>query len=66
MASNLGRRLLVEDEAQDLVEYALLVMFFGVLFLAVWTSVGEAVGTAYGNSTTGVQGLWDAPEPGGG
>ncbi len=58
---------LVRDEGgQDLVEYALLVAFFGITFLAVWTGVSQAVGARYGATRTGVQGLWDTPDPGGG
>lgn len=58
-------RLIHEDGGQDLVEYALLVAFFGVVFLAVWTGISDAIQASYTNTNTGVQGLWDAPDPGG-
>jgi hypothetical protein len=62
--SKLGRRLFAEDAAQDLVEYALLLMFFGVLVLATWNSIQDAVRANYRNGSSGVQSLWEAPEPG--
>jgi Flp pilus assembly pilin Flp len=58
-------RLVRDDAAQDLVEYALLLMFVGVTFLAVWTSISNAILASYTSSNAGVQGLWDPPEPGG-
>jgi Flp pilus assembly pilin Flp len=58
-------RLIRDEEGQDLVEYALLVAFFGVTFLLVWTSVVEAIHTSHGNTTNGVYDLWDPPDPGG-
>jgi Flp pilus assembly pilin Flp len=61
----LFRRLVRDDEGQDLVEYALLLAFFGVTFLAVWTGIADAIRASYGNTNTGVQGLWDPPAPGG-
>jgi Flp pilus assembly pilin Flp len=64
-APSLVARLWAEDGGQDLVEYALLLMFFGVVLLATWTSITTALGTNFGQTNTGVQGLWDAPPPGG-
>ena len=58
-------RLRRDEDGQDLVEYALLVAFFGITFLAVWTSVFNAVGSRYGATRSGVDGLWDPPDPGG-
>jgi Flp pilus assembly pilin Flp len=57
--------LIRDDHGQDLVEYALLVMFFGIAFAAVWTGIASAVQGSYGNTRTGVQSLWDTPDPGG-
>jgi Flp pilus assembly pilin Flp len=61
LVARLGR----DEGGQDLVEYALLVAFFGITFLAVWTSVFNAVGARYGGTRAGMQGLWDPPDPGG-
>jgi Flp pilus assembly pilin Flp len=58
-------RLLRDEDGQDLVEYALLTAFFGVTFLAVWTSLTAAIHTSHGNTTNGVFDLWDPPDPGG-
>lgn len=64
MVRRLLARLRREEGGQDLVEYALLVALFGITFLAVWTSVFDAVAARYGSSRSGVQSLWDAPDPG--
>jgi Flp pilus assembly pilin Flp len=59
------RRIARDDSGQDVVEYALLTAFFGLATLAAWTSIHNALGVSYGNTTTGVQGLWDPPPPSG-
>jgi Flp pilus assembly pilin Flp len=58
-------RLIREDTGQDLVEYALLVAFFGVAFLAVWTGIADAVQASYGSTSATVSGLSEPPDPGG-
>jgi Flp pilus assembly pilin Flp len=58
-------RLAGDEGGQDLVEYTLLVAFFSLTFLAVWTSVFNAVATQYGSTRSGVQSLWSTPDPGG-
>lgn len=58
-------RLVLEEDGQDLVEYTLLLAFFGLMLLAVWTNIADAVGLRYGRSRSGAQGLWDTPDPGG-
>lgn len=47
-------RLLGGDEGQDVVEYALLVAFVGLVVLAGWLAIQNAVGDGYVN--------WDAQE----
>ena len=59
-------RLAREEHGQDLVEYALLVAFFGITVLAVWTSIADAIAGSYGRTRSGTQSLWDTPPPGGG
>jgi len=59
------RRIACEDSGQDVVEYALLTAFVGLAALASWTTIRDAIGANYTRSTTGVQGLWDPPPPGG-
>lgn len=57
-------RLLRDDGGQDLVEYTLLVMFFGVTVLAVWNSILAALGITFTDATAGLQSLWEPPDPG--
>jgi Flp pilus assembly pilin Flp len=59
------RRLARDDSGQDVVEYALLTAFFGLAALAAWTSIRDALGANYGATTSGIQGLWSTPPPGG-
>jgi Flp pilus assembly pilin Flp len=48
------KRLLVDEEGQDIVEYALLVAFVGLAVLAAWIAIQNAVANGYLN--------WDAQE----
>lgn len=41
------KRLLIEDEGQDLVEYALLVAFAGFAGLAAWLAIQNALFAGY-------------------
>jgi Flp pilus assembly pilin Flp len=59
------RRIARDDSGQDVVEYALLTAFFGLAAFAAWTSIRDALGIGYTNTTSGVQSLWDAPPPSG-
>ena len=58
-------RLLVEDDGQDLVEYALLTAFFGLCAVAAWASLRDALGLSYSGTTSGVQTIWEPPPPSG-
>jgi Flp pilus assembly pilin Flp len=64
-AGNWLARLARDEDGQDLVEYALLLAFFGLMLLAVWTNIADAIGVRYGRTRSGVQGLWSTPDPGG-
>lgn len=67
--SRLRTRFITEDDAQDLVEYALLAAFIGVTSWAVLVTLTNDMGTTYASwldPTTGVPARWDPPEPGGG
>jgi Flp pilus assembly pilin Flp len=57
-------RLTREEDGQDLVEYGLLMAFFGLVALTVWVNITDAVGLRYGRTRSGVQGLWETPPPG--
>ena len=41
------RRLLTEDDGQDLIEYALLSAFIGLAGVAVFNGIGTSMQTAY-------------------
>lgn len=59
-------RLLVEDDAQDLVEYALLAAFIGTAGMLALNAIGPAVAATYDSwldPTTGTPSLWAPPEP---
>jgi Flp pilus assembly pilin Flp len=63
---SLVRRFLVEDGAQDLVEYALLAAFIATAGMLALQAIGPAVATTYNrwmDSDTGVPSLWAPPEP---
>jgi hypothetical protein len=63
---SLIRRLVVEDEAQDLVEYAFLGAFIATAGALALNSIGPAVRdtyTAWLSPTTGTPSLWAPPEP---
>ncbi len=62
-------RLLIEDGAQDLVEYAFLGAFIATAGMLALQAIGPAVATTYDrwmDSDTGVPSLWAPPEPAGG
>ena len=54
----------VSDEGgQDLVEYALLGAFIGVVSVIVWQNIATAIGLRYTEYNTNVNSLWASPEP---
>lgn len=57
------RRLVVEDDAQDLVEYALLAAFVGLASMASVSSVLSALHTSYVSWNTATYGCWQMPAP---
>jgi Flp pilus assembly pilin Flp len=59
------RRFVLEDDGQDLMEYALLTVFIGLAGLAALNAIGVSVGNWYDTSNTNVNGLWASPNPAG-
>lgn len=57
-------RLLFDDQAQDLIEYALLSAGLGFAGLATWPAIQTAIGVTYGTLDTATQNLWEPPPPG--
>ena len=63
----LMRRLIQEEEAQDLIEYALLSAFVGVVGILVWANISTKIGLGYQAWDTNVQAISGCtPDPGGG
>jgi len=58
-------RLIRADEGQDIIEYALLTAGLGLVGIAVWPAITNAVGVVYGNLDGQTQDLWEVPDPGG-
>ena len=57
------RRLLAEDDGQDLIEYALLSAFIGLAAVAAFSGIGGAMDTAYGSWVDGADTAADMPDP---
>jgi Flp pilus assembly pilin Flp len=55
--------LVRDDSAQDLVEYALLGVFIGVVSVLVWENISTLIGARYTEYNTNVNTLWASPEP---
>jgi Flp pilus assembly pilin Flp len=52
-----------DEDAQDLLEYALLGAFVGFAGAAVWANVVSLLGDRYAEYNNNVQSLWASPEP---
>jgi Flp pilus assembly pilin Flp len=60
-------RFIREDSGQDLIEYALLSAFVGVVGILAWANISTKIGLAYQGWDTNVQTLSGCtPNPGGG
>lgn len=57
------RRLVVEDDAQDLIEYALLTAAIGFAGVAGFNLLGLAINAVYSSWDAGVNSLWETPDP---
>jgi Flp pilus assembly pilin Flp len=59
-------RLFFRDASgQDVIEYGLLSAFFGIVAIAAWALMQNNLGLAYRAYDTGVQSIWQSPDPGG-
>ena len=58
-------RLIVDDEGQDLIEYALLTGAIGFAGIVAFDALGVAINSTYISWDEGVNDLWVVPEPGG-
>lgn len=59
------RGLVVEEAAQDLIEYALLAALIGIVGLLTWQAIGGGIGADYLGWDTNIQNIWVPPDPGG-
>lgn len=57
-------RLLVEDDGQDLLEYALLTGIVGAAAVAILPVITGKMGTAYTNWQQAAQNAWEPCAPG--
>jgi Flp pilus assembly pilin Flp len=62
----LFRRLLAEDDGQELVEYALLAAFVALASVVALDALKAALRTAYTNWNAAAQSCWEMPAPGAG
>jgi Flp pilus assembly pilin Flp len=62
----LFRRLALETDGQDLIEYALLTTFIGFAGAAAWALMQTGLGTIYNSYVGAVWGMWEPPDPVGG
>lgn len=60
------RRLAIETDGQDMVEYALLTTFIGFAGAAAWTVMQTGLGNVYNSYVAAVWNLWEPPNPVGG
>ena len=59
-------RFIVDEDAQDLIEYALLCTVIGFAGAAAFQLILTAIGTTYGQWDSQVNGIADTPDPGAG
>lgn len=64
--TTLLRRLAIESDGQDLIEYALLTTFIGFAGAAGWALMQTALGTIYNSYTAAVWRMWEPANPVGG
>ena len=55
--------LLVDETGQDLMEYALITAFIGVVGILLWENIRTGIGGAYANWDSGGQNLWEPLDP---
>jgi|SwirhirootsSR2_FD_contig_81_2241243_length_1281_multi_6_in_0_out_0_2 Flp pilus assembly pilin Flp len=57
------RRFIVEEDAQELMEYVYLCAFIGLVGVLVWNNIVTLLGTNYTSFNTKTQDLWVEPDP---
>jgi len=62
--ADLLTRLFVNDDAQDVVEYALLTAGIGLAGIGAWPLIAAGIGNAYASFDADTQSIWEVPDPG--
>ena len=57
------RRFIVEEDAQELMEYLYLCAFIALLGVLVWGNIVTFLGNRYTNMNSGTQQIWTEPDP---
>jgi Flp pilus assembly pilin Flp len=57
------RRFIVEEDAQELMEYLYLCAFVALIGILVWNNIVTFLGNDYSGFNTGTQGIWTEPDP---
>ena len=57
------KRFIVEQDGQDLIEYALLTGAVGFAGALAFDALGDAINGTYTSWDTGVNDLWEVPNP---
>ena len=64
--SSLFSQLVLTDDGQDVIEYALLTATIGLAGIATWPLIEAAIAVTYQQFDTNTQDLWEVPDPGAG
>lgn len=56
-------RVVLQDDGQDLIEYALLSAFIGLAGALAFNLIGTAMNTTYGSWNAGINSLWVPANP---
>jgi len=57
------RRFIVEEDAQELMEYLYLCAFVALIGVLVWSNIVTYLGTDYAGFNSRTQDLWTEPDP---
>lgn len=56
-------QFVANERGQDLLEYALLTAGIGLVGVVAWQAIQGGIGTAYTGWDSGVQNIWEPPDP---
>jgi len=55
---------MLNEDGQDVIEYALLTASVGLMGIAVWPVLATGIGAAYRRFDANTQAIWETPDPG--